>query len=216
MFETSRTLAAAPLSAADKARGLRPAISGSLKISPNISGKRRRLSRGWRRALLGVLALVLIFAAATAWLLVWPAQGTPARVSAIVLLAGPGNRMPVALRLADEHQAPVLVVSQGYLGYGGPCPPARPGVKVICFDPNPADTLGEAEFVGRLAKQYGWGSVIVVASRPQATRARMLVERCFSGPVYVATASLPLLSWPYQIAYGWGALAKALIVHRSC
>ena len=110
----------------------------------------------------------------------------------------------------------MLVVSQGYLGYGGPCPPPQPGVKVICFDPNPADTLGEAEFVGRLAKQYGWGSVVVVASRPQATRARILMERCFSGPVYVATASLPLLSWPYQIAYGWGALAKALIVHRSC
>lgn len=162
------------------------------------------------------MVLVLIFAAATAWLLVWPVQGSPARVSAIVLLAGPGNRMPVALRLADEHRAPVLVVSQGFSGYGGQCPPSQPRVKVICFDPDPADTRGEAEFVGRLAKQYGWSSVVVVASRPQGTRARILVERCFSGPVYLATASLPLLSWPYQIAYGWGALAKALIVQRSC
>ena len=186
-------------------------------MSPSVTGKcRRRLSRGWRKALVGVLAFVLVFGAATAWLLVWPVQGLPTRVSAIVLLAGPGNRMPVALQLADTHRASVLVVSQGYRGYGGPCPPPQPGVKVICFDPDPADTRGEAEFVGRLAKQSGWSSVVVVASRPQGTRARILMERCFSGPVYLATASLPLLNWPYQIAYGWGGLAKALVMDRAC
>ncbi len=186
-------------------------------MSPSVTGKcRRRLSRGWRKALVGVLAFVLIFGAATAWLLVWPVQGLPTRVSAIVLLAGPGNRMPVALQLADTHRASALVVSQGYRGYGGPCPPPQPGVKVICFDPDPADTRGEAEFVGRLAKQSGWSSVVVVASRPQGTRARILMERCFSGPVYLATASLPLLNWPYQIAYGWGGLAKALVMDRAC
>jgi hypothetical protein len=166
--------------------------------------------------LAAVVALIVAFGAVTAWLLIWPAQGMPARVSAIVLLAGPGSRMPVALRLASEHRAAVLVVSQGSHGYGSPCPPRLPGVKVICFDPNPADTRGEAEFVGRLAKQYRWNSVVLVASRPQATRGRILMERCFSGPVYVSTASLPLTSWPYQIAYGWGALIKALDLHRTC
>jgi uncharacterized SAM-binding protein YcdF (DUF218 family) len=163
-----------------------------------------------------VLTFALIFTATTAWLLVWPPQGTPARVGAIVLLAGPGDRMPTALRLVNEHRAPVVVVSQGFRGYGGPCPPPRPRVKIICFDPDPADTRGEAEFVGRLAKHYGWSSVVLVVSRPQATRARILMGRCFSGRVYVATASLPLLSWPYQIVYGWGALAKALIVDSAC
>jgi hypothetical protein len=137
-------------------------------------------------------------------------------VSAIVMLAGSGDRMPVALRLAREHQAPVLVVSQGNQGYGGPCPPRPPRMKLICFDPDPADTRGEAEFVGRLARRYHWTSVVVVVTRPQATRARVLMERCFSGPVYVATAALPPGSWPYQVAYGWGALAKALVVHRAC
>lgn len=176
----------------------------------------KRVPCGWRRALAAGLALVLAFTVATAWFLVWPVQGVPARVSAIVMLAGTGDRMPVALRLAREHRAPVLVVSQGHLGYGGPCPPRPPGVKLICFDPDPPTTRGEAEFVGGLAKRYHWSSVVVVASRPQATRARMLIERCFSGPVYVATASLPLSSWPYEITYGWGALAKALVVHQAC
>jgi len=181
-----------------------------------VIGKPRHLSRGWRRVLTAVLVVVVALVAATAWLLVWPAQGMPARVSAIVMLAGPGDRMPVALRLADEHRARVLVVSQGSHGYGSPCPSAPSGLRLICFDPNPADTRGEAEFVGRLAKRYDWSSLVLVTSRPQATRARLLMERCFRGPVYVVTAPLPAGSWPYQIAYGWGALIKALVVTRAC
>jgi uncharacterized SAM-binding protein YcdF (DUF218 family) len=160
--------------------------------------------------------LIVVFCAATAWLLVWPAQGMPAQVSAIVMLAGPGDRLPAALQLAKEHHAPVLVVSQGYLGYGSPCPARSPGVTVICFDPNPASTRGEAEYVGRLAKQHHWSSLVLVVSRPQATRARILLERCFSGPVYVSTAPISPGSWPYEVAYGWGALLKALVVHRAC
>jgi hypothetical protein len=169
-----------------------------------------------RRTLTAVVSLVLAFVIVTALLLVWPVQGMPTQVSAIVMLAGPGDRMPVALRLASEHRAPVLVVSQGFEGYGSPCPPRPPGMTLICFDPSPADTRGEAEYVGRLARQYHWNSLVLVVSRPQATRARLLMERCFSGPVYVSTAPLPLRSWPYQIAYGWGALAKALALNRSC
>lgn len=187
-----------------------------LRSNPGATSERRRFTRRWRAAFAAAATVVLALAAATAWLFVWPAQGAPARVSAIVMLAGTGDRMPVALQLASEHRAPVLVVSQGNEGYGGPCPPRPPGVRLICFDPDPADTRGEAEFVGKLAKQNHWASVVVVVARPQATRARILLERCFSGPVYVATAPLPLGSWPYQIAYGWGALVKSLVVHRAC
>jgi hypothetical protein len=174
------------------------------------------LPRWLRRALTATVGLVLAFVIATALLLVWPMQGMPPAASAIVMLAGPGNRMPVALRLASEHRSPVLVVSQGFDGYGSPCPPRPPGMALICFDPSPADTRGEAEYVGRLARQYHWSSLVLVVSRPQATRARLLMERCFSGPVYVSMASLPFRSWPYEIAYGWGALVKALVLHRSC
>jgi hypothetical protein len=158
----------------------------------------------------------LAFVVATAELLVWPAQGAPGQVSAIVVLAGPGDRMPVALGLAYSHRAPVLVVSQGYEGYGAPCPPRPSGVTLICFDPDPPTTRGEAEYIGRLARQHHWTSVVVVASRPQATRARLLVERCFTGRVYVATGPLALHTWPYQLAYGWGALLKAIVWYRAC
>ena len=169
-----------------------------------------------RRVLAAVLALVVVFGSVTARLLVWPAAGLPAHVSAIVMLAGPGNRLPAALRLAGEHHAPLLVVSRGWQGYGGPCPPATPGVKLICFDPDPGYTRGEAEFAGKLARQYHWNSVVLVTTRAQDTRARILMGRCFGGPIYVSTASLPWDDWPYQIAYGWGALVKALVLYRGC
>jgi hypothetical protein len=162
------------------------------------------------------VALIVIFAVMTARLLVWPAEGMPTQVSAIVMLAGPGVRLPVALQLADERRASVLVISQGHDGYGSPCPSRSPGLQLICFDPDPATTSGEAEYIGRIAKKYHWTSVVLVTSRPQATRARMLVERCFTGAVYSATGPLPLRSWPYQIAYGWGALTKAVFVDRTC
>jgi uncharacterized SAM-binding protein YcdF (DUF218 family) len=170
----------------------------------------------WRKALIALLIAIVGFAAVTARVLVWPPQGAPALVSAIVLFAGPGNRMPVALQLAKEHRAPVLVISQGWMGYGGPCPLPASGVQTICFEPNPGDTRGEAEHVGALAKQHGWSSLILVVTRTQAERARLLVGRCFGGPTYVVTAPIATTQWPYQLAYGWGALVKALFTHTSC
>jgi uncharacterized SAM-binding protein YcdF (DUF218 family) len=172
---------------------------------------------GWRRRVIAAAALLVVaFAALTARVLVWPVEWTPAKVDAIVMLAGPGDRLPVALQLARGHRAPVLVVSQGWMGYGGPCPPPTPGVRTICFAPDPGDTRGEAEYVAALARRYGWHSLILVATRPQAVRSQLLFGRCLGDPVYVATASFAAGDWPYQIAYGWGALIKAFFLVRGC
>jgi uncharacterized SAM-binding protein YcdF (DUF218 family) len=190
--------------------------STRFRIRRPAENRRQGPSRIKRRAFAAVAAVIVAFGLVTARLLVWPAQGMPASVDAIVMLAGPGNRLPVALQLAREHRAPVLVVSRGWQGYGGPCPASVPGVKLICFDPDPGNTRGEAEALGRLAKQFRWSSVVLVTTRPQDTRARLMVGRCFGGSAYVVTAPLPVSSWPYQIAYGWGALLKALVVNRTC
>ena len=43
--------------------------------------------------------------------------------------------------------------------------------------------------------------------------------RCRHGRLHftlVITAPLALGSWPNQIAYGWGALIKALVLYRVC
>lgn len=179
-------------------------------------GHQLRSLSAWRRFVIAVIVVFCMLAIVTARLFIWPAQGMPANVNAIVMLNGPGDRLPVALRLAREHRAPVLVVSQGSKGYGGPCPQPTPSVKTICFDPNPGNTRGETEFAGRLAKRYGWLSIVLVATRPQDTRARIEMKRCFGGSVYVVTASVAWYDLPSQIVYEWGALLKALSLKRNC
>ncbi len=186
------------------------------RICRGVRDTRQRSFRCWRRVFIAATALVVVFGVATALLFVWPAHGMPPRVDAIVMLAGPGDRLTLAMQLAQDQRAPVLVVSQGWEGYGGPCPPMLRGVKTVCFDPDPGDTRGEAEFVGKLARQHGWHSVVLVTTPAQDTRARVILRRCFSGSIYVVTTSLPLGDWPYQIAYGWGALLKALVLQRAC
>jgi hypothetical protein len=181
------------------------------------TASRRPALRGRVRKIVAIAAvLITLFTVLTARILIWPIQGAPARVDAIVMLAGPGNRLPAALLLAREHRAPVLVVSRGWMGYGGPCPPPTPGVKTICFEPNPGNTRGEAEYVAALARREGWHSLLIVATRPQAVRSQLLFGRCYAGQVYISIAPIAVSSWPYQIAYGWGALVKAAFLTRSC
>jgi uncharacterized SAM-binding protein YcdF (DUF218 family) len=170
----------------------------------------------WRKVLIALAAVFVSFSALTARLFVWPVQGMPSGVSAIVMLDGPGSALNVAVRLAEQHRAPFLVISRGTVASHDPCPRPLPNVRLICFNPIPATTQGEAEFVGRLARQYHWRSIAVVAITPQASRARLRVERCFAGEVYVVTAPIAATTWPFQIAYEWAALVKALVIQRGC
>ncbi len=193
-----------------------PAKEVPLPPGGSAPGHSARRGRRWRR-LAATLAVVLIAAiAASARLFVWPAGGMPATVSAIVSLDRPGGTLNTALRLAEQRRASFLVISLGTPESGYGCPRPIAGVRLICFNPSPGTTQGEAEFVGRLAREYHWRSIAVVTITPQASRARLRTERCFGGPVYVVTTPIRLVSWPYQIAYEWAALAKALTVQRGC
>jgi hypothetical protein len=172
----------------------------------------------WRWAAVAALVVVL-FVAVTARLFVFPARGMPAHVDVVIMLDGSGDagRVAAALRLAKERRAPTLLISRGrFESAHWSCPPPMRYVKVICFNPSPATTQGEAEFIGRLARQHHWTSVTLVTVTPQDTRARLRLSRCFRGAVYVSTSPLPAEQWPYQIAYEWGATLKALFLQRSC
>jgi hypothetical protein len=163
--------------------------------------------------------MLSVLAVTTARLFVWPQQGMPARVDAIVMLDGSGNRLDTALKLAWARRAPILVISQGspFSGHGtSGCASRIPGVKVICFNPDPATTRGEAEFAGRLARRYRWHSMVLVTTTPQDTPARLRVGRCFGGKIYVISAPLPASEWPYAIGYEWGATIEALLFQPSC
>lgn len=179
-------------------------------------GKRRRFFRAGRRRWLIAAAVLVAFVLVTVRLFVFPARGAPAHVGAIVLLAGDGNTYGTALGLAREGRASALVVSTGRLGFGGPCPSRTSAPMVICFQPNPGNTRGEAQYIGKLAARYHWNSVVLVTPPTQDTRARLLVKRCFSGSVYVIPGSLAWWVYPYQVAYEWAATVKALALYRSC
>jgi uncharacterized SAM-binding protein YcdF (DUF218 family) len=163
-----------------------------------------------------VLVLVAIVAVASGRLFVWPAQGMPARVDAIVVLGGPGDRLGKGLELADQDRAPVLAISEGLEVPPSLCRPSSQAPRVICFQPDPLTTQGEAQAAARLARQYGWRSIVLVTTPDQDTRARIRFERCFDGGLYVVTTPLPASQWIYQIAYQWAATVKALVVQRSC
>ena len=171
----------------------------------------RRRHRG-RYVVAALLVVIAGLGVVTARWFIWPRQGMPPRVDAIVMLNGPGDRLDTALDLAWAHRASTVVISRGsrYWGHGSICAPPIPRIRVICFDPSPPTTRGEAQFAGVLARRYGWHSMVVVAIAPQDTAARLRVGACFSGKIYVVNGQLGRAEWPPLIAHYWGATIKAL------
>lgn len=140
----------------------------------------------------------------------------PAQVGAIVVPGGPGNRIAAGLDLARQDRARYLILSQGE-----PVPPQLCGSRVgtatvLCFQPDPATTQGEAEGTTRLARKYGLRSIVLLTTPDQTWRAELRYRRCYSGAVYAVTTPLPLHLWPFQIAYQWVATVKAELVNRGC
>jgi uncharacterized SAM-binding protein YcdF (DUF218 family) len=173
-----------------------------------------------RRAILATLAaFLLLLGVVTARLFIWPATGMPARVDAIAVLGGPQSqqRLDLALRLAGEGKARYVLVSEGWINpTPGLCEARHATFTVICWNPVPGTTQGEAEFIGQIARQHGWRSVVLVTTPDQAWRAQLRVSRCYPGQVYSMTTPLPLDQWPYQLAYQWGSAARAELLQRSC
>ncbi len=169
------------------------------------------------RVLLVAVVVITLFLAATARLFIWPPTDPPTRVDAVVALGGdPGQRRAhEAIALVSSGFAPVAVISLG----GRPavaCPPHAHTVRVICFRADPLDTRGEAEYVSRLARQRHWDQLIVVTERSQTTRARLLFKRCTAVHLHMVPVSDPVSHLPYDVAYEWGALVKAIVLERSC
>jgi uncharacterized SAM-binding protein YcdF (DUF218 family) len=176
----------------------------------------RRRKRYRVRIALGIV--VILFAAVTARVFVWPdLPPLPVRADAIIELGGPTIRDDTALALAREHRAPVLVQSTVLAEAGTDrCLPTVPGVTIMCFHAEPGTTRGEAQAIGAMAARYHWSSIILVTTPDHAWRARWRVSRCFPGEIYVHTSPLPTQYWFWQIPYQWGATAKALTFERDC
>jgi hypothetical protein len=169
--------------------------------------------------LAGLVLIVIAFLALTAVLFVWPATDSPQHVDAILSLNGPneGAREALAFSLAEKGYADVLLFSRGDVGNATvtPCPKLH-GVVVVCFVDVAGNTRGEARFAAQYAKQHHMSSLMIVPGRLQATRAHLLVQRCFSGKIVVDPASEPLRSFPQDLVHEWGGLLEVLSIRRGC
>jgi hypothetical protein len=173
-------------------------------------------SRTGRRILIAVAVLFVLFCGATARLFILPTTGMPARVAAIVVPGGPGNRIAAAITLAAQDRARYLVLSEGEAVPPQLCGAHVGAATVLCFMPSPDTTQGEAEATARLAKEHGFGSIVLVTTPDQTWRAELRFGRCYSGRIYAVTTPLPKHLWPFMIAYQWAATFKAEIVNRAC
>jgi hypothetical protein len=164
-----------------------------------------------------VVLVVVAFLVASSVLFVWPATDQPRHVDAILSLNGDNEmaRESTAVSLAKNGYAPVLLFSQGAVAADSGCPRV-PRVSVVCFVPHPGQTIGEVKFAADYAHRHGLHSLMVVAGRTQITRARLLMERCFSGQIVMVPAADSLLELGYGVVYEWAALAKTELLHRQC
>ena len=190
--------------------------------------RRRRLRPAWLVALGVLLAVGVAFGGLTwRWFIHPPVDG-PSPADAIVMFGGSGDRFERAVDLADKGFADTVVISDPYNDereasrFRWFCrnDGVRPDYPVhdyeaICFDPQPQTTRGEARYVSELARERGWGRIVLVTTVDQATRARMLVGRCWDGEV--ETVVVPSdENRITRVVYEWGALARATVQRRDC
>ena len=147
---------------------------------PTWSPRRCVLLR-WLIASIGLV--VVVFVIVSSLLFVWPATNQPRHVDAILSLNGENEAAweSLSISLAERGYAPVLLFSQGN-SHTTPCPRV-PRVSVVCFSAYPGRTVGEVKFAARDARRHGRRSFLVVPGRAQVTRARLLMNRCYSGHV---------------------------------
>jgi uncharacterized SAM-binding protein YcdF (DUF218 family) len=171
----------------------------------------------WRAVAAAVLAAFVAFCVVSARLFVFPSTGMPARVDAIVVLGGSGDRLDLGMQLAREGKAPYLVLSLGLPWLpGGICQEHVGAAQVICFQPDPDTTQGEARGASRIAEQHGWSSIVLVTTQDQVWRAHVRFERCYSGQIYGVGSAVRWYEWPYAIAYQWAGTVKAETTQRGC
>jgi DUF218 domain len=178
-------------------------------------GERRRRIRRWL-----VFVCVLVITAVIGGLPVFvrPQIDRLRHGDAILVLGGYGyDRYPFGMGLARHGWAPVLVVSNP----NGPkdpwlfqyCATPHPHLILRCFVPDPPTTKGEARELRRLAAKYDWRTVIVVTFRPHISRARFILEHCFTGDlVMVASpADLSAPRWAFEYLYQTAGYARAVL-----
>ncbi|WP_186304565.1 YdcF family protein [Kocuria palustris] len=156
-------------------------------------------ARAWPRRLAAiggvVAALFAIWLIVCTTVLLDPEVTEDPHPADAVFILGPSDQTRVdhARDLMDQGLAPTVVYAtpQGDFGDGSEattdeihkpqCEMRDYDYEVICFEPDPSTTQGEAIKMRDLAAERGWDDIIVITMRPHVPRAQLIVERCYDG-----------------------------------
>jgi uncharacterized SAM-binding protein YcdF (DUF218 family) len=173
-----------------------------------------------RAIALVVLGLVLLWALAAAVVFALYHGGRPIRANAVVVLQGSKSRLPLGMKLVEEGYAPLLVISRGdHKQLEARLCSGRERiahVTVLCFEASPSSTRGEAEFVGRLARERDLSTLDVVTSQFHVFRAGIVIRRCYHGRLRMVGSPQETWKLPWQALNETAKLGYQLVVARSC
>ena len=174
-----------------------------------------------------VLGSVIVAGLTTARAVLFPEVDSPARVDAIVVVAGAADdRYVYARHLAETGVADRILVSQPSPGgddsystaidaYCENSPViARDGrrIEIECFEPDVGTTEGETTAATSIARERGYDSLLVVTYWGHVSRVRIYFEQCFDGPVYVTDTPRPTqISRRYALLHETGGYFKAFL-----
>lgn len=159
-----------------------------------------------RLATASLLLLVIVSLIAGLPVYVRP-QIDPLRPADAVFVLGGDDwrRHMLGVELGMEGWAPKVVLSHpdgpGADWAGENCGKVYPRFELDCFLPDPPTTRGEAQELRRMAEEYGWDRVIVVTFLPHISRARFILERCFSGELIMIASPAELTPWRWVSEY---------------
>ncbi|MGI9615911.1 MAG: YdcF family protein [Acidimicrobiales bacterium] len=131
----------------------------------------RILRRGLAPTAAALVGSLLLYAE---WMRRPPTADDP-KGDAVVVHAGPDQRLGHALELMERGAAPTLVIMYGRYrsDIDGVCGQTDP-YEVLCPTPDLRTTIGEARTLRRLVQDRGWQTVITVTSDYHLRRATYL------------------------------------------
>ena len=184
--------------------------------------------RWGRRIVLAGTAVAVAGLAVCVPLYVMPAHDAPRAVDAVYVIGPPTDaRLAVAEAMIADGLSDTLVVSlveddaadraQWERAVEVCDRPDEQAFTVICDQPEPFTTRGEARWVDELAAEHAWGSVAVITIRTHLTRTRVIMTRCWDGDiVYLDSGEhLDPWYWGYQFAYQTAGFVKVGL-QRGC
>jgi uncharacterized SAM-binding protein YcdF (DUF218 family) len=191
-------------------------------ISETKAAPRRRCRRLLLRTVAWCATALLLWAVTGLALYVVPATDAPRHADVLFVLAPQGDRTRYAEQLMDQGYAGTLAISapRDTAGSSALCNEKR-AYRIVCFDPDPVTTQGEARALQSLSEEHGWKSADVLTAQFHVTRARVLLQRCYTGDLGMIAyrQELPLLvlpyvgqsSWAYHYMYETAAFVKVAL-----